>query len=464
MTGGTVLQLLLDHLFVVIGFALAVFGLGHVVRQRRSAAATTLWLLVIVLFPYLGVPLYLMFGGRKTRRAAADRQKLDLPARGTIPDEEATAPDRLLRSFGVPGATAGNRLRLCGTGEETYACLMENIAGARESIDVLTFIFANDEVGRAVLEALARRAAQGIKVRVLVDGVGSWGTRRRFFRALRRAGGRVDFFTPVIHRPFRGRSNLRNHRKLVIFDDRRVIAGGTNVASEYIGPVPRPDRWRDLAFFLEGPAVAHYAEIFRSDWHFAAGEPVPPRLDTAVAPAGTGVVQVVPSGPDVAGDPLYDALLSALFSARRRFWCVTPYFVPDETMATAFLVAAHRGIDLRLLLPARSNHRMADLARGTYLREIQAAGGRILLYTGGMVHAKAALMDDDLAVIGSANLDMRSFFLNYECAVFSYDAASVAATEEWIRRLAAGCREGVGEVGPFRDTIEGIARMVGPLL
>ncbi len=458
------LQLLLDHIFIVIGFVLAVLGLGHIVRQRRSAAASTLWLLVIVIFPYLGVPLYLMFGGRKTRKAAAGKRKLRLAAGATVPEPQAAPMDRLLRSFGLPGATAGNRLVLCETGEEVYERLMDGIDSAEFSIDLLTFVFAQDEVGRAVVDRLARRAEQGLRVRVLVDSVGSLHTHRRFFRRLIRAGGRVAFFVPVLHRPFRGRSNLRNHRKLVVFDEKTVLAGGTNVAREYIGPSPNPSRWKDLSYVLTGPAVAQFAEIFRSDWRFASGETLPAHPERVRAKAGTDVVQLVPSGPDVADDPLHDAVLTALFSARRRLWFVTPYFVPDETLATAFLVAAHRGIDLKLLVPARSNHPVADLARGSYLRDIQDAGGKVLLYPGGMVHAKVMVMDDDLTVIGSANLDMRSFFLNYECALFAYDGPSIAASEAWIRRLAADCVEGVGRAGAVRDVVEGIVRMVGPLL
>jgi cardiolipin synthase len=458
------LQLLLDHIFVVIGFVLAVLGLGHIVRQRRSAAATTLWLFVILLFPYLGVPLYLVFGGRKTRRAAAGKQKLVLPSKTTVPDSSAVPMDRLLRNFGLPGATAGNRLALCRNGEEVYKRLMEAIDSAEHSIYLLTFVFAQDEVGRSVVERLARRAREGVRVRVLLDSVGSLHTHRRFFRSLTRAGGKVAFFVPVLHRPFRGHSNLRNHRKLVVFDENTVIAGGTNITAEYIGPEPRPDRWKDLSFVLSGPAVAHFAEIFRSDWHFASGESLTLDPARATVAAGGSVVQLVPSGPDVTGDPLYDAVLTALFNAKKRLWFVTPYFVPDETLATAFLVAAHRCIDLKLIVPARSNHPVADLARGTYLREIQEAGGTVLLFADGMVHAKVMLMDDDLAVIGSANLDMRSFFLNYECALFTYDRESIAATEDWIGGVAERCTSGVVKAGAFRDVVEGVVRLIGPIL
>ena len=256
----------------------------------------------------------------------------------------------------------------------------------------------------------------------------------------------MAFFLPVIHRPFRGRTNLRNHRKIAIADGQRVIAGGTNIASEYIGPTPKPGRWRDLSFLLEGPAVRHYEEVFRMDWAFATGEQLAIHPESGRPVAGNGestTVQVVPSGPDVPGDPLYDAILSAAFAAKSRLWFVTPYFVPDDALAQALSLSAHRGIDLRILMPARSNHLMADLVRGTYLRDIQEAGGKILLYTKGMVHAKLMIMDDELAMVGSANIDMRSLYLNYETAMFIYSPNDVFAAESWVQGLAADTVQGV---------------------
>jgi cardiolipin synthase len=322
-------------------------------------------------------------------------------------------------------------------------------------------------VGRDIVRRLARKAAEGVEVRLLLDHVGSLRTTRRFLRPLLRAGGQVAFFMPVLHRPFRGRSNLRNHRKIVVADGRHVMAGGTNIAGEYIGPKPDPERWRDLSFILTGPAGRQYEEVFRSDWEFAAGqrpesEPRPPAPAADVADGA--VVQVVPSGPDVPSDALYDAILSTAFAAKRRLWVVTPYFIPDEPLVQALALACHRGVDVRVVLPNRSDHWLVDLARGPYLREIQARGAAILLYTPGMLHAKAMLMDDELAMIGSANMDMRSLFLNYEVAMFVYSAAEIRAIGAWIEGIMAGSRSGLKDVGAVRDLCEGVARMMAPLL
>ncbi|MBN1346357.1 MAG: cardiolipin synthase [Phycisphaerae bacterium] len=461
------LSWILTHVALILGFLLAVLVIAHMLRQKRSPSGTIAWLLVIVLLPYVGVPLYLALGGRKMKRRAESKRDLELLAGEGRLVSECSSIDRLLRTFGIPGATAGNRLALCQDGEDAYARLVDLIESASRSIHVAMFILHPDEVGTDILQRLARKAGQGLEVRLLLDGVGSLHTTRRFLAPLTDAGGRVEFFIPVLHRPWRGRTNLRNHRKIVLADGCRAMAGGTNIAGEYIGPVPKPGRWRDLSFVLEGPAAGYYSEVFRLDWEFAGRERLEPLAELPGPIGGDGdgsVVQVVPSGPDVPGDPLYSAILSSAFAATERLWIVTPYFVPDDALAQALALAAHRGIDLRIHVPETSNHRMADYARGPYLREIQAAGGEIQLYTKGMVHAKIVLMDDVVAMIGSANLDMRSLFLDYEVMSLAYSRQDIRAVEDWIRRLETDSRIGVDDVGALRDLWEGVVRMVAPLL
>ena len=458
---------IVPHIAFILGFLLAALVIADVLRQRLSPAGTSAWLLVIVLLPYVGVPLYLMLGGRKMRQIAQSKPEILLPKGATLPLKEASTVDRLLRSYQIPGATNGNRVSLCRTGEESYAALVDLIDQATRSLSLTTFILGKGAVGQDIIDRLARRAAEGINVRVLLDGVGSLRTTRRFLAPLIQAGGQVAFFMPLIHRPFRGRTNLRNHRKIVIADEQRVMAGGVNIAAEYIGPTPTPGRWQDLAFVMEGPAVIQYMTIFRSDWQFATREDLPINPDHAKPITDNddeAVVQIVPSGPDVEGDPLYAALLSAVFSAKRRLWIITPYFVPNDALSHALAIAAHRGVDVRVLVPKVSNHRIADLARGTYLRELQAAGGTVMLYTPGMVHAKVLIMDEELSVIGSANMDYRSLFLNYEAAMIVYSKPVIEATASWFSELAADVRIGIGEVGTVRDVFEGVVRIAAPLL
>jgi cardiolipin synthase len=460
--------LIISPLLTYLGFGLALVLLAHLLRQQRSPSSTIAWLLVILLLPYLGVPLYLMFGGRKMRRMAGRKELVYEPNPGN-PARTMTGggAEKILSSFGVPPATSGNRLALVPTGEEAYRELTRAIDEAQQSIDITTYILGTDAVGRSIVERLARRAAEGIDVRLLLDALGSWRVRRRFVAPLTAAGARVAFFMPVIHLPFRGRTNLRNHRKIVVVDNRRAIIGGMNLSGDYMGPTPDPKRWRDLSLVIDGPAVADLSALFRSDWKFATGEDlgpvVRPTPATEVGGADDCPAQVVASGPDVAGDPLYETLLAVLFSAERRIWVVTPYFVPDEMLARALELAARRGVDVRLVVPHHSNHKSADLARVGFLRQIHNAGGRILLYEPVMLHAKAVIVDD-LAVIGSANMDMRSLFLNYEVALFLYCRTQVEGTVAWARALMADATVGLPSQGWTAELAENVVRLLAPLL
>ncbi len=268
----------LAHIGLILGFLLAVVLVSKIVRQdRRSPSATMAWLLIIVLVPWLGVPLYLMLGGRKIRRRAERKQKLDLRKDTTVPTERAELVDRILRNYNMPGATGQNSMKLCCSGEDGYGQLVKLIEGAQKSIHIETFVFGKDATGRDILQRLCQRAREGIEVRLLLDGVGCLHTRGRFLRPLIKAGGMYRHFNPVLHRPFRCRTNLRDHRKIAIADDAKVMAGGTNIAEEYIGPTPLNGRWYDLSFILQGPAVSLYAHIFRQDWEYASGEVLTPQ-------------------------------------------------------------------------------------------------------------------------------------------------------------------------------------------
>ena len=449
------------HLAVVVVAALTLVATASLLRgDRRSPQATLAWLLAVVLVPYVGLPLYLVLGGRRERRAGA--RFPDLPEAEVVPLAQADEPDRLLRRYGLPGASRGNAVRLLGTGEAAFAGLMETVESAERRVWAELFVLGDDAVGRAFIGALAARAAGGLDVRLLLDAVGSRPLGRQALAPLVEAGGHVARYEPVLHVPFRGRANLRDHRKIVVADEARAWAGGMNVATEYLGPTPEPGRWRDLAFRVAGPAAAVYAALFRSDWAFASRSPLPGALPVA-PPAGDSTIQVVPAGSDVAADALYDLVLSLAFGARERLWVVTPYFVPDEALERALAVAARRGVDVRLVVPDPSNHRLADLARGPVVRALDAAGAAVLRHTAGMVHAKA-LVADDVALVGSANFDLRSLFLNAEVSAVFYRSAEVESVAAWIEALAADSEHGVRQPRAGAAFAEGAARLVAPLL
>jgi len=453
------------QLLLPFGYLLAIMGIAHMLRHRRSPSATIAWLLAFVLLPYVGVIAYLMFGGRKVRSNATRKEPLSLtPAEA---DERAPANDfdLLLQRFGLPGATRGNQVKMCANGVEGYAGLLQVIESAKRTLFVQTYIFNRDEIGQDVLQRLADKAAAGVSVRVLADGLGSLQTGRSFFEPLVAAGGRFAVFKPVLHIPFRGKTNLRNHRKIAVADARQALAGGMNITGEDMYVEMTSESWQDVSLLVEGPAAWHFEEIFRADWEFATGQPLASGHcddESAEAP-GDALVQVVPSGPDVAGDPLYAITITAAFRAQQRLWIVTPYFVPDDALVQALTLACRRGVDVRILVPAKSNHPLSDVAGACDLRDIEAAGGTVLGYLPGMVHAKVMLTDDCLAMVGSANMDMRSLFLNYEVMQLNYSRPEIDEVAAWIEALAVDCRRGVAQAGALRQIAEGLIRVVAPL-
>ena len=344
--------------------------------------------------------------------------------------------------------------------------ILDLIENARHSVYIATFILGKDETGRAIVGALAKKASQGLKICLLLDALGSVSISKKFLLPLLAAGGQVAFFMPMIHWPFRGRANLRNHRKMIICDDKTAIIGGMNLASEYMGPQESIGRWQDLSLLVQGPVADHLTEIFRSDWKFASKEALGHHSTHAqeLKSDSNGVTQLVASGPDVRSDSLRNAILTAIFRANRRIWVVTPYFVPDELMLEALCIASGRNVDVSIIIPHKSNHRLADLVREGYLTRVQEVGAGVRLYEPRMLHAKAILIDDALAIVGSANMDMRSILLNYEIALCIYDSNVIRQLETWMLRLKTDCSARKLQPKSSFGLIESVGRLFAPLL
>lgn len=453
------------HLLPSLGFIFALILLSHILREQRSPTSTLAWLMGIVFIPYLGVPLYLMLGGRKMRHRAGTKPTLPEYAAGKT-DGEPVPVGLFDQDNGWFPASCGNRIMLLPRGEQAFAEIIRMIESARHSVLITTFILGRDETGRRIAAALTRKASKGVQVFLLLDALGSAKISRRFLAPLRKAGGRVAFFMPMLHLPFRGRANLRNHRKMIIVDGHSAIIGGMNLAAEYMGPEIQETRWQDLSLKVKGPVAGHLTELFREDWNFASRETLPDLRppESPGACASDETVQLVASGPDVRNDSLRNALLTAIFRANRRVWMVTPYFVPDELLLEALCIAARRGLDISIVTPRRSNHRLADLVREGYLTRLQACGANIWLYQPRMLHAKAILVDDTLAMVGSANMDMRSLLLNYEIALFIFNEPIIAQVDAWMQSLKSQCACREARPESARDIIEGVGRLFAPLL
>ncbi|MGD8446351.1 MAG: phospholipase D-like domain-containing protein [Desulfobacterales bacterium] len=419
-----------------------------------------------IFIPYLGVPLYLIFGGRKMISKANKKPKLLADNSKPFDDNYIGKAYLFEAGDGFFPPTASNHITFLPDGEQAFETILDLIQNARNSVYIATFILGKDETGRAIVQALAQKATQGLKVCLLLDALGSVRTSKKFLSPLLEAGGRVAFFMPMVHWPFRGRANLRNHRKIIICDNQYAIIGGMNLASEYMGPQASASRWQDLSLLVQGPMVDHITDIFGSDWKFASKEALG-RHSTAAQEQESDancIAQLVASGPDIRNDSIRNGILTAIFRADRRIWVVTPYFVPDELMLEALCLASRRNVDVSIIIPRKSNHRLADLVREGYFTRVQEAGAGVWLYEPRMLHAKAILMDDALAIVGSANMDMRSLLLNYEIALCIYDSDAIRQLENWMLRLKTDCSARKLKSKRSFGLVEGVGRLFAPLL
>ncbi len=449
-------------LFYLLWQAVLLVVLLDMTNRRRSPSSMIAWFLVIFTVPYLGVFLYLFIGRRKLA---------DTPFKADFSHTRHDAPGSLspiesvLHRHGIPPATEGNAFELISDGKAAFHALESAIENARHSICLATYIFGDDDVTRRLTEKLIERARRGVQVRLLIDAVGSLDLylRPAPLKPMETAGIKIEFFMPL--RPFLRNThfNLRLHRKIYLFDGRTVFSGGMNLSRDYFGPDDDPVRWNDLLFRIEGPAVGYYRQVFASDWAFSSPTALP---EPGMPPAAAGGerLQVVPSGPDIASDALYDALLNAIFNARERIWIVTPYFIPDEATMHALRIAHIKGVDVRLITPKTPDHAIFEIARSSYMREIEEWGGRVAVYTETMLHAKAILIDDDHVVVGTLNFDQRSLFLNYEVVCLGHGGGILRDVDRWMRRLLEHCEHGLPAATRTRKILENLGRIVAPQL
>lgn len=441
---------------VALGLLLYV-ALTHSGRQRRAPAAAIGWVVSLVAFPYLALPVYLLLG---TRKLAHPREVAAIAP--PIGDHGQWLPS-LSHGLGLPPARHCHRIALHADGETALRALIALLDGARSRIDIEMFILRDDAVGRQVAAALQRATTRGVRVRTLLDGVGTLAGHRASANLLRDAGAEPRWFAPLRLRlrPQFGRGNLRNHRKLVLVDGTAMWTGGRNLAEEYFLDSATSKAWRDLSVVIEGGIVGDAVAVFERDWASTSSGMGTPSPTTTMSPDAGALAQLLPSGPDRRDDTAYALFLNAIHRADARVLLATPYFVPDAQLQTALLLACRRGVNVELLLPARSNHRMADIARERSLRELAAAGARIHLLPG-MLHAKAIITDDALASCGSINFDGRSLFLNYELNLLFHDAEQINALVDWFETQRVQATAYVAHApGWWRDIGEGLVRSVG---
>ena len=450
---------------------------GWIVLQKREPVATLSWVLSLAMLPYLGYLIYFLLGPQKITRQRLRRHlsRKGLDSHGPFcPIDDNCSELALLgqATTGLPPSSATS-VRLLIDGAATYDALLEAVAAATNHIHLEYYIYMPDRTGTRLRDALVERARAGVKVRLLLDAVGSSKVSRRFLQPLLDAGGEFAWFHPTRFRPFtRTWVNLRTHRKLVVVDGRVGFTGGINITDEENERV-RADAYRDLHLRLEGAVVRSMQVVFVEDWAYASGQQRKDFEGTLLWNAGetgTGSAissQVLVSGPDSSWEAIHRLHVAAIHEARSRVWLVTPYFVPGEAARMALTSAALGGLDVRLLVPKLSDSRLVTFAARSYFDELLAAGVKIYEYGPRLLHTKALLCDDGLAIIGSANFDHRSFRLNFEISMLFRDRAIAAA-------LARLCENEMAISEPVHDLRnrsfwrnrlpEALARLMSPLL
>ena len=415
------------------------------VPQRRSPIATLGWLLALLFLPYIGAIVYLFFGPRRLRRKrlryAEVRKAL---ARATANVATLALPEQLSEDVrtryrqlahlgqrcGQMLATRAGSITVYHEGDALYAAIHDAIANARDHIHVEYYIWAPGEVADALRDALGKRAREGVKVRVLVDDVGSADANERYFKPLLDAGAQVAWFNPVRLSHFRPTLvNFRTHRKIVICDGAVGFTGGMNVSDVHSTRISGQHAWRDTHLRITSAPVAALQRLFLEDWQFATGEGevLPAHFPAPARESAGPSVQVIGSGPDDGIYAIQKTLFTAITSARNSIFICTPYFVPDESILSAITSAALRGVGVALMVPLRGDSLLVTAAAESYYDELVRVGVEIYLYGPPMLHAKTLVVDSSLALVGTANLDNRSFRLNFENLAVIYDATTAAA-------------------------------------
>ena len=456
-----------------VGWLAYLLWLGSwIVLQKREPVATISWLVSLAALPYIGFFIYYLFGPQRIRRHRLRRARARVGMPGEMPaGEDAVELARLGQATtGLPPTTARS-VRLLVDGAATYDALLEAVREARDHVHLEYYIYTPDHSGAELRDALVERARAGVTVRLLLDAVGCSKTPRSFFAELLDAGGELAWFHPmrfgrVWERPW---LNLRTHRKIVVIDGLVGFAGGINITDEENDRL-REDAYRDLHLRLEGDVVRALQLVFVEDWAYATGsrEFIGEVARAMPAPArGTIAAQVLTSGPDSDWEAIHRLHVGAIHAAKRRAWLVTPYFVPGEAAMMALTSAAFGGLDVRLLVPRQSDSRLVTLAARSYFDTLLAAGVKVYEYGPRMLHTKALLVDDDLAMVGSANFDHRSFRLNFEVSVLLRDAGLATALAKLIEgEFANAPRVRVDRARPlWRARLpEAFARLLSPLL
>ncbi|WP_340110156.1 cardiolipin synthase [Pikeienuella sp. HZG-20] len=462
----------------VLLWSAAIFFAIRAIRTARTPQGSVGWVVFLLTAPFIAVPAYLFLGHtrypgfvlmrRESQRmiSALDKQKSAhgavVASAGRHARSRAAAFERLA---GMP-IVSGNDVELLIDGAATFGAIFAAIEKAESYVAASFYIIRDDRIGRAFKDLLIARARDGVRVLLIYDALGSVSLRNSYLKDLKAAGVEVCNFHAIRRKLNPFQINFRNHRKIVIVDGKVGFVGGLNVGDEYMGRDPDFGRWRDTHLRLTGPTVTQLQLVFAEDWHWANDE-IPEFFWGARSESEGGKALILAPGP---ADPLETGSLyfcNIIGAATERLWIATPYFVPDVDTLSALKLAALRGVDVRILLPAREDQLLVWLAAFAYFDEVRAAGVEIWRYHDGFMHQKVVVVDDSLASIGTINLDIRSCRLNFEVTALLFDKAAVRKAAEMLEadfRVSRPHETPLSEEKPLKRLGAPIARLFTPLL
>jgi cardiolipin synthase len=440
-------------LFVLVCHVAGALTSVRAVMDTRTAQGAIAWVVSLNTFPYLAVPAYWVFGRSKFSGYVSARRLV----REKFPDHSReylrqlkerdllVRPDRdralLVEKLAKMPFTQGNDAELLIDGEATFRSILDGIDQARDYVLVQFYILHDDEIGRELRKRLIARARAGVRVFVLYDEVGSGNLSKSYAPELLAAGAQVLPFNSTQGARNRFQLNFRNHRKIVVVDGRTAWVGGHNVGDEYLGRDPKVGHWRDTHLKMEGPVVASVQVAFAEDWQWASQSTLALHWEIQAAASGKSKHMLcLPSGPD---DPLETCTLfnlHAINTAKTRLWIASPYFVPDEQFISALQLAALRGVDVRVIVPDKSDNRLVELSGWSYVEELDRVGIKFYRHQKGFMHQKVMLVDDTACTIGTANFDNRSFRLNFEITMVVVDEGFAGQVARMLEQDLADSR------------------------
>lgn len=450
-----------------------------VLKENRNPIRSLSWIIALIFLPVGGLIFYIFFG-RSLRGehmiSRMNKRKIITsmaPRHVDLNSQNLSRADRnlvkLARNLSSSFYTVNNRIEIFTTGYEKFEALKRDLLSAEKSIYLQYYIFQDDIIGHEISEILKQKAREGVDVKVIYDHVGSFSVRNRFFKDMKKSGVETHPFFKVTFPQFANRVNWRNHRKIVVIDSKIGYAGGMNIADRYVRRRQKSDNWRDTHFRLEGDIVESLLFSFVVDWNFrnqkqpmSYPKALPIDFENSVG------MQFVTSGPLSQWDNLALCFLKAISSATKNIYIQTPYFLPTEALQRALEAAALSKIDVRIMIPRRSDSRMLQYASFSYVTQCLKAGIKVYLYNPGMLHAKAMVIDDNLVTAGSTNFDFRSFENNFECNLFIYDKEVNRQMREIFFEDMGHCTKltyATWHKRPWlQRTMESLVRLVSPIL